>query len=68
MTVNYLLFMFSGITLLNGAVGFAPVGAMCSKISGGLTVDGGSSVARVASTAAHELGHILNMRHDNNRK
>ena len=43
---------------------------MCRlRSSVGLTQDGGQgSVAGVASTAAHELGHIFNMLHDDNRK
>ena len=60
-------FVCSGITLSDGTAGFASIGTMCGRSSGGLTNDGGSSVARVASTAAHELGHTLNMLHDDNR-
>ena len=58
----------SGIDLTGDAVGLAGIGTMCSKVSAGLTQDTGSSVAHVATTAAHELGHIFNMRHDNRRK
>ena len=56
--------MCSGIDLDGQTVGIAPNGAMCSRISAGVTQDAGGSVATVASTAAHELGHIFNMRHD----
>ena len=42
---------------------------MClGRYSSGLVQDTGSSVAFLASTAAHELGHILNMEHDDGRK
>ena len=37
---------------------------MCGSSSVGVTQDGGRSPASVASTAAHELGHIFNMGHD----
>ena len=38
---------------------------MCSdRDSVGVTWDGGRSLTAVASTAAHELGHIFNMGHD----
>ena len=38
---------------------------MCSEThSVGLTQDGGRNPSSTASTAAHELGHIFNMRHD----
>ena len=54
---------------MNGlTLGIAPLGAMCSKISGGITSDDGSSVASIASIATHELGHIFNMNHDDGRK
>lgn len=60
--------MCSGMDMGN-VLGIAPIGGMCSRYSsGGVTKDGGLSVAFVASIAAHELGHIFNMRHDDNRK
>ena len=38
---------------------------MCSDTSSvGLTQDGGRSLTSTVSTAAHELGHIFNMGHD----
>lgn len=59
----------SGIDLNGGTLGIAPLGTMCSgRRSSGLVQDTGSSVAFLASTAAHELGHILNMDHDDGRK
>ena len=55
----------SGIDLDGATIGFAPVGAMClGSRAGGLTQDTGASTASVASTAAHEVGHIFNMNHD----
>ena len=36
--------------------------------SSGITQDAGSSVEHAASIAAHEMGHIFNMEHDNGRK
>lgn len=58
------------MNLLGSTVGLAFVGTMCSfRNSVGLTQDGGrGSVVGVASTAAHELGHIFNMQHDDGRK
>ena len=59
----------SGADLDGNTIGLAPIGAMCRGfISAGLTQDTGSSVASVASTAAHELGHIFNMGHDDGRE
>ena len=46
-------------------IGIAFVGTMCNRRSSvGVTMDGGVSFNGVVSTAAHELGHIFNMRHD----
>lgn len=60
---------FSGIDLDGNTIGLAPIGTMCrGSVSAALTQDTGSSVASVASTAAHELGHIFNMAHDDGRK
>ena len=59
----------SGINLDGNVIGIAPMGTMCKgSTSAGLTQGTGSSLAFVASTAAHELGHIFNMYHDNGRK
>ena len=61
--------MHSGIDLNGGILGVSLLGTMClGRYSSGLVQDTGSSVAFLASTAAHELGHILNMDHDNGRK
>ena len=51
------------MTLDGTTVGIAFVGAMCGPSSVGLVEDFGS-LATVASTAAHELGHIFSMQHD----
>lgn len=58
----------SGIHMNGGILGIAPLGTMCSRQSAGLTQDTGSSIAYVAYIAAHELGHIFNMEHDDGRK
>ena len=59
------LFLTSGIDLTGSTVGIAFIGTMCSSTSSvGVTQDGGRSLSSVASTAAHELGHIFNMGHD----
>ena len=56
---------YSGINLDGSTIGIAFIGSMCSNThSVGVTQDGGRSLALVASTAAHELGHIFNMDHD----
>ena len=54
-----------GIDLEEGTLGIAFFRTMCSdSVSLGVTQDGGKSLDKVGSTAAHELGHILNMEHD----
>jgi len=59
-----LSYCFRGIDLAGTTVGIAFVGTMCRTLSSlGLTQDGGRSLTSVVSTAAHELGHILNMNH-----
>jgi len=68
LSLTYFFVYTSGIDLDGQTIGLAPVGAMCSRISAGLTQDTGSSVASTASTATHELGHIFNMNHDDGRK
>lgn len=48
-----------------GTVGAAYPQGMChSELSVGVTQDGGRSLTATANTAAHELGHLLNMNHD----
>ena len=50
-------------------MGIAFVGTMCQGFSSiGLTQDGLRGLAAVGSTAAHELGHIFSMEHDDNSK
>ena len=56
-----------GIDIDGGTIGIAFVGAMCSTSSVGLTQDGGRSLTSVIITAAHELGHIFNMQHDDGK-
>ena len=68
-SIFYIHICCSGIDLDGNIAGLAPVGAMCrGSISAGLVQDTGISVASVASTTAHELGHIFNMGHDDGRK
>lgn len=55
----------SGIDIDGSTVGIAYVGTMCSdRLSVGLTQDNGRSIDGVGATAAHEMGHVFNMRHD----
>ena len=59
----------SGIDLDGTTIGFAPVGVMCrGNTAGGITQDTGGSTTSVASTVAHEMGHIFNMEHDDGRE
>ena len=54
-----------GIDIAGNTVGIAFVGTMCGTLSSvGLSQDRRSGVDSVGSTAAHELGHIFNMAHD----
>ena len=65
-TVNFIL-GFSGRILDSDVVGLAYVHSMCDvRSSVAITLDRGSrtSTNSVAGTAAHELGHLLNMGHD----
>ena len=58
-------YVCSGVEIDGDTVGIAFIGEMCSDThSVGVTQDGGGSLSSVASTAAHELGHIFNMNHD----
>ena len=55
----------SGIDLDNNTIGIAFTRVMCDSLMAvGVTQDGGRAVSSVSSTAAHELGHIFNMEHD----
>ncbi len=64
--MNWLSFLCRGIDIDGSTIGIAYVGTMCSENSAvGLTQDGfGEDISYTASTAAHELGHIFNMDHD----
>ena len=46
-------------------LGVARLGALCSKYSACVTQDFGYSQAIVGTVAAHELGHLFGMQHDN---
>ena len=64
-TISSYYFHSSGIDLDSTVIGRAFVGTMCNRRSStGITQDGGMSFSRVVTTAAHELGHIFNMNHD----
>ena len=64
-TFVVLLYLYRGIDLTGNVAGIAYIGTMCrSSTSVGLTQGGGGSIDSVGATAAHELGHIFNMRHD----
>ena len=60
------LFHYRGIDLDGFTIGIAYIRAICSEfIAVGVTQDGlRSSANSVAATLAHELGHLLNMNHD----
>lgn len=56
---------FRGIDLDRNTVGIAFTGTMCSdRSSVGVSQDGRGGVEAVGSTAAHEMGHIFSMAHD----
>ena len=55
----------SGIDLDANIIGYAPIGTMCKgSSSGALMQDTGTTIGRLGSLAAHEIGHVLNMLHD----
>ena len=65
LTCIYLTYTYSHIDLTDSTTGRAFIGTMCScTTSVGLTQDTGYSESSVGATATHELGHIMNMRHD----
>jgi len=53
---------------MDDAIGIAFVGVMCSPSSVGISQTNGYSMAAVGSIVSHELGHILGMDHDDDRK
>lgn len=61
----FIIFFLRGIDINGNTVGLAFIGTMCNRLAAiGFTQDGGRSLADTISTAAHELGHIFNMNHD----
>ena len=59
----------SGQNIDGNTVGVALVGTMCNRFSSfGVTQDGTRTLTSVATTAAHELGHIFNMEHDDGER
>ena len=63
--VTHTFQLYSGIDLDGNTVGLAYIGTMCNqRASIGLSQDSRSGVDSVGSTAAHELGHIFGMNHD----
>ena len=62
-------FCGSGVNLDGNTVGIAFIRTMCSDTASvGLSQDGARSLESIGSTAAHELGHIFNMNHDDGRE
>ena len=59
-----MLYNFRGIDVDDPVAGRAFVGTMCTGNSVGFTEDGGRTRSQVFAIAAHELGHIFNMDHD----
>ena len=60
---------YRSIDFNGNILGVAPLGTMCrGRRAAGLMQDTGSSVAFVGGIAAHELGHIFNMEHDDECK
>ena len=60
-----LIFMYSHVELDGSTIGIAYTRSVCSSsFSVGVTQDTGRAETSVGATATHELGHILNMDHD----
>jgi hypothetical protein len=60
--------LYRGVDLPGFTLGFAFIGTMCQgQTSVGLTQDVLGTVDTVGSIAAHELGHIFSMEHDEGR-
>lgn len=57
--------LHSGVDLNGKVKGIAYVSTMCSEEAVGLNQDHRRPIKYIGSTVAHELGHSLNMRHDN---
>ncbi len=69
-SIENLPFICRGQDILGSTVGLAYLGTMCNRdVAIGFTQDGGEgSIESVGAIAAHELGHIFNMRHDSSSK
>ena len=66
--MRYTFYICSGQDLNGNTVGIAFIDTVCDdRASVGIVQDGGRNLASVGVTAAHELGHLLNMRHDDSR-
>lgn len=59
---------YSGTEIDGSIVGLAFIGTMCNQsYSAGVAQDGGAPLDRITTLAAHELGHVFNMRHDDGK-
>ena len=58
------LYLCSNVDLTGSTIGIAFLRATCGSSAVGITQDTRRSEASVGATASHELGHIMNMNHD----